>query len=125
MTGLVWPEGTRVYHKRITSLRGKAATIEADRNPGEKPKNVETFAPPSERDIKPWPQNGLRHSFASYHLAKHQNAAELALQMGHTSTKLIFSAYIELVSPEEAEKYWNIRPKASADNVIQMGAQQA
>src|SRR5207247_1328906 len=34
--------------------------------------------------ITQWPANALRHSFASYHLAHFKNAAELALEMGHT-----------------------------------------
>ena len=58
-----------------------------------------------------WPQNDLRHSFASHHLAKHCNASELMLYMGHTSTKLIFEAYRELVHPQAAEAYWNIVPR--------------
>jgi integrase len=57
-----------------------------------------------------WPQNGLRHSFASYHLALHQNAPALALEMGQTSPRMIFDHYREVVTPEEAEKYWAIRP---------------
>jgi integrase len=40
--------------------------------------------------ISKWPSNALRHSYASYHLAFHQNAAALALQMGHTSQAMIF-----------------------------------
>lgn len=71
--------------------------------------------------IAQWPENGLRHSFGSYHLAKHGNAAALALEMGHTTTKEIFAHYRELVRPEEAERYWNIRPTAAA-NVVPMEA---
>jgi len=66
------------------------------------------------------PKNALRHSFASYHLAKYQDAAKLALDMGHTTTKLIFSNYREIVSPEEAERYWNIFPARAAENVVRM-----
>jgi integrase len=68
------------------------------------------------------PRNGLRHSFASYHLAKFQNAAALALDMGHTSAKLIFSHYREVVTPDEAERYWSIFPPSPAANVVQMTA---
>lgn len=50
-----------------------------------------------------WPQNGLRHSFASYHLALHQNAPALALEMGQTSPRMIFDHYREVVTREEAE----------------------
>jgi len=68
-----------------------------------------------------WPQNGLRHSFASYHLAKFQDAAALALQMGHTNSNLVFQHYRQLVRPEAAEKYWTLRPAAAA-NVVAMTA---
>jgi integrase len=61
-----------------------------------------------------WPQNGLRHSFASYHLALHQNAPALALELGQTSPRMIFDHYREVVTPEEALKYWAIRPEGGA-----------
>ena len=60
--------------------------------------------------IGKWPSNALRHSYASYHLAFHQNAAALALQMGHTSQAMIFSNYREVVTKQDAERYWSIRP---------------
>ena len=66
-----------------------------------------------------WPKNGLRHSFASYYLAEHQNAAELALHLGHTSTELIFANYRELVMPLAAHEYWRISP-ATPRNVVAM-----
>jgi len=68
-----------------------------------------------------WPQNGLRHSFASYHLGKFQDAAALALQMGHTNSNLVFQHYRQIVKPTEAEKFWNICP-AVAENVVAMTA---
>lgn len=62
--------------------------------------------------IESWPPNALRHSYTSYHLAKFQDANALALQLGHTTTKMIFEHYREVVSPQEAEAYWSIyRPK--------------
>jgi integrase len=61
-------------------------------------------------DLVEWPSNALRHSYASYHLAKFQDAASLALQMGHTTTKMLFAHYREVVTPEAATAYWNIRP---------------
>jgi integrase len=72
--------------------------------------------------ISKWPSNVLRHSYASYHLAFHQNAAALALQMGHTSQAMIFSNYRELVTKQDAERYWRIRPAQAATNVISMRA---
>lgn len=63
-----------------------------------------------EAGIIEWPRNALRHSFASYHLAKHRDAAALALELGHTTTNLIFRHYRRLVRPVDAERYWSIRP---------------
>jgi integrase len=67
-----------------------------------------------------WPHNVLRHSFASYHLAKHQDAPRLALDMGHVSPHMIFGHYREIVTPEEAERYWQIFPPTPAENVVPM-----
>jgi integrase len=63
------------------------------------------------------PSNVLRHGFASYHLAHFNDAAKLALELGHTDQELIFRHYRELVKPEQAEKYWNIRPATQTDLV--------
>ncbi len=57
-----------------------------------------------------WPSNGLRHSFASYHLGKFGDAAKLALEMGN-SPRMIFKHYRQLVRPTDAVRYWNIRPR--------------
>ncbi|HEY7338933.1 MAG TPA: tyrosine-type recombinase/integrase [Bryobacteraceae bacterium] len=61
-----------------------------------------------------WPPNALRHSFASYHLAKFQDAAGLALQMGHTTTAMLFAHYREVVTFTDAEQYWNVVPQMSS-----------
>jgi integrase len=71
--------------------------------------------------LKPWPSNGLRHSFASFHLARFQDAAKLALELGHTNQELIFRHYRELVTPEAAAKWWGIRP-AVQPNLIALSA---
>ena len=60
--------------------------------------------------IEPWPRNALRHSFASYHFAFHRNAAETALQLGHTESRTLFAHYRELVRPEDAKAFWQIFP---------------
>jgi integrase len=71
--------------------------------------------------IDDWPDNALRHSFASYHLAHFKDAAALALEMGHTDSGLIFNHYRQLVRPKEAERYWNITPVAK-EKVVQIAA---
>jgi len=72
--------------------------------------------------IEEWPHNALRHSFASYHLARFNDAAALALELGHTSAHLVFQHYRQLVKPKEAERYWKIVPACPQKNVIPFAA---
>jgi integrase len=72
--------------------------------------------------ITEWPQNALRHSFASYHLAQFSNAALLALELGHTNSNLVFQHYRQLVKPKQAERYWKIAPAVAGKKVIQFAA---
>jgi integrase len=65
-----------------------------------------------------WPKNGLRHSFASYRLAAIHDAPRVASELGHTSPQMLYSTYREVVLPEEAERYWEIKPAAEAANVV-------
>jgi integrase len=81
-----------------------------------KQKGVEVN-PDNFKQLKAWPSNGLRHSFASYHLAHLGDAARLALELGHTNQELLFRHYRELVTPDQAEKYWSIRPAAETNLV--------
>lgn len=60
--------------------------------------------------IKTWPVDVLRHSFGSYHLAMHDNAAKTALEMGHSTTATLFKHYRNLVKPEAAKAWWSIQP---------------
>lgn len=72
--------------------------------------------------IEQWPPNALRHSFASYHLARFNDAAALALELGHTNSNLVFQHYRQLVKPKQAERYWRIAPSAASKKVIQFAA---
>jgi integrase len=75
-----------------------------------------------EAAIAQWPQNALRHSFASYHLARFNDAAVLALELGHTNSNLVFQHYRQLVKPKQAERYWKIAPAVGSKKVIQFAA---
>ena len=66
-----------------------------------------------EAGITDWPDNALRHSFASYHVAHFKDAKGLALEMGHTDSGVLFNHYRALVKPKEAARYWNIKPIVS------------
>jgi integrase len=57
-----------------------------------------------------WPNNGLRHSFASYRLAAIHDAPRVSAELGHTSPQMLYGTYRELVLPAEAERYWKITP---------------
>jgi integrase len=69
-----------------------------------------------------WPNNGLRHSFASYRLAAIHDAPRVASELGHTSPTMLYSTYREVVIPEEAERYWKIAPAADSTNVVAFSA---
>jgi integrase len=92
--------------------------LEADRtNAGFKGKRPNKTDPDRTPPLKRWPPNGLRHSFASYHVAHFNDAAKLALELGHTKQDLLFRHYRVLAKPEDAAKYWNIRPAAQTNLV--------
>ena len=57
-----------------------------------------------------WHQDILRHSFASYHLALGENAGKTSLEMGHSNQNMLFEAYRELVTKEDAQTYFGLLP---------------
>lgn len=59
--------------------------------------------------MKHWLQDGLRHSCASYWLAVKQDAGYVSMQLGN-SPNILFRHYRELVSAEDAERFWKILP---------------
>lgn len=59
--------------------------------------------------FKTWPNNALRHTFASYHYAMHQNDALLQAQMG-SSSSMLHKHYRALKTKTEARKFWKLRP---------------
>ncbi|MFN0076597.1 MAG: tyrosine-type recombinase/integrase [Prosthecobacter sp.] len=58
----------------------------------------------------PWPHNALRHSYISYRIAVVQSAAQVALEAGNSPT-IIFKHYRELVTKDEADKWFGILPE--------------
>ena len=57
-----------------------------------------------------WPHNALRHSYISYRIAVVQSAAQVALEAGNSPT-IIFKHYRELVTKDEADKWFGILPE--------------
>ena len=68
--------------------------------------------------IKKWIQQGARHSYCSYWLAKHKDANKLVLQSGHTDADTMWRRYHQGVTEVEAERFWAIVPPTSAGNVV-------
>jgi integrase len=60
--------------------------------------------------------NGLRHSYISYRLAKVKDTAQVALEAGN-SPNMIFRHYRELVKPQAAAVWFKVLP-SSAKNVV-------
>jgi integrase len=71
--------------------------------------------------IQSWSNNQARHSYASYHLAYHEDAGATALSLGHHNQSLLFNTYRALVSSRDADAYWSITPE-QIDNVTDIKA---
>jgi integrase len=73
--------------------------------------------------ITRWPQDAMRHSFASFWLAKHKDVNRLRELMGHEgNTATLWRHYYRGATEAEAEKFWSIMPPAVAPNVIDFSA---
>lgn len=74
--------------------------------------------------IARWPNNAMRHSFATYHMAQFHDAKETAWELGHRDVQLIDQHYkTPGISAEDAAKFWAIRPKTESNVVaINRGA---
>jgi len=76
-----------------------------------------TIAFAKEQGIE-WPQNALRHSYATYRMAQTHNAACVADEMGN-SPQMLFRNYRELADEHDALAWFSIEPK-QAPNVVAM-----
>lgn len=57
-----------------------------------------------------WSQDVLRHTYASMRLAAGATPGEVAAEMG-TSERMLGNHYREIVTREEAEAFWSVRPE--------------
>jgi integrase len=55
-----------------------------------------------------WPDNCLRHSFATYHLAVSKNASVTAFQMGHTNPSMVLKVYAVPARKANGAAWWAI-----------------
>jgi hypothetical protein len=63
--------------------------------------------------------NGLRHSYCTYHFAAHANENLTAQQAGNSPT-MIHGHYKGLATKADAEKWFAVTPPDAAENVIQL-----
>jgi len=67
-----------------------------------------------------WKSNGLRHSFASYGIASEEDAARVALWLGHTTPQMTFAHYRERATKEEAQAWFDVLPKEEGNRVARV-----
>jgi integrase len=67
-------------------------------------------------------KNGLRHSYATYHINLWEDENKLSIEMGHRSGNMIFAHYKGEATKQDAERYFQIRPPTPAGNIVQMPA---
>jgi len=61
--------------------------------------------------LQNWPQDCLRHTFASMHAAAFKNAADTSQQLGHGGSLTVFARhYRDRVEESEAAAFWEIYP---------------
>ena len=53
-----------------------------------------------------WPQDALRHTFASYHLSHFRSYAELQLEIGHRDATLLRTRYVDQRGVRNAPRFW-------------------
>jgi integrase/recombinase XerD len=100
-TGRISPQKT-VYFKRVREARAKAA------------KQLEDDGV-NARNLRIWPSDCLRHTYASYHFGAFKNAHETAEQLGHGgSLTMFYRHYRNRVKESDAKAYWEIRPSVAA-----------
>ena len=59
------------------------------------------------RQSHPWPQDALRHTFASYHLSYFRSYTELQLEIGHRDASLLRTRYVDQRGVVGARAFWS------------------
>jgi hypothetical protein len=84
-----------------------ATAVEADEEKGVK----------AQKPVE-WKANALRHSYASYRFAITADAGRVSGECGN-SAAVVHRHYRELVKPEAAQRWFNVKPESLA-NVLPM-----
>jgi integrase len=98
----------------LAPYRGRTGRLFRSRRDADK-----AIAFAKEQGIK-WPDNALRHSYATYRVAAVSDTARVALEMGNSPQKLMTN-YRELADQHDATAWFSITPKP-VKNVVQIAA---
>jgi integrase len=70
-----------------------------------------------------WENNSMRHSFGSYHFALHGDSLETSRLLGHKAgDAVLFAHYRALAKKSDGEKFFAIKPAASAAKIVEFSA---
>lgn len=62
---------------------------------------------------RPWPKDGLRHTFATYHVAAFSDVGKTILLLGHEGAPAMFwNHYRGLATAGAAAEFWALRPQS-------------
>jgi integrase len=61
--------------------------------------------------VTPWPQDGMRHSYASYWMTVHRDEDQCRDNLGHRTKDQLSTHYRQHTTEEEAQAFWAITPK--------------
>lgn len=67
--------------------------------------------------FRKWPQDVMRHTYASNHLAAKENIERLLLNLGHTSPATLWKHYHRAVTTKEAKQFWSLYPGSKASRI--------
>ncbi|MDQ8202780.1 tyrosine-type recombinase/integrase [Pelagicoccus sp. SDUM812003] len=66
-----------------------------------------------------WGNNAMRHSFGTYHFAKHGDSMETSRLMGHKGNdEVLFSNYRALAKREDGVRFFQIKPSPTQAKVV-------
>ena len=105
-SGPIAPTGQTGVSKRLKKLRHYASALAARLGGVAGAGGVEFFSP-----IPEWPDNAMRHSFASYFYAWTGNAQETCARLGQKSDDVMFEHYRALTRREEGAAYFSLLPR--------------
>jgi integrase len=102
---------TEPLKRRADFFKGRTGTIVPDRSLRYYRERVKLIAKLNEEKKVPWssfPENVLRHSFATYYLADCKDPQKTAHQLGHSSAKMVREVYAVPARRSNAEAWWAI-----------------